>query len=191
MTRFTQLLGMLSERLTAGTIDLEAAALAVAEHVADEFACSWASLWILDGDAEARVMRRLTAYCTATRRRIAAPVVLTGAEFGPYFDAPRRDGCYVCDDVQADPRLQPMLDSHLGPSDIRASLSAVIGVNASTSGILTCSQLGRPRRWLPHEVTLLKRMANEISIRRARRRAAERQARDLLSAMFDAAPASR
>jgi GAF domain-containing protein len=187
MTRYTQLLGTLSERITAGTMDLAAAAVVVAEYVATEFQCSRGSIWLLEGDGEARVMRRLAAYCSATRQPVAAPVVLTGAQFGAYFDALRCDGGYVCHDVLADPKLEPMMRPHLGPEDIRASLSAVIGVNASTSAILTCSQLRQPRRWLPHEVTLLKRIANEISIRRARRRVAEQQAQDLLGALLDTA----
>jgi len=66
-----------------------------------------------------------------------------------------------------------MRDSYLVPHDIRASLDAAIGVNGSTLGVLCCAQQGSTRQWRQQEVRLLKRYADEVSLRRARRRARE------------------
>ena len=101
------------------------------------------------------------------------PAVLVEAEFGPYFDALTADSVYACDDTLADERLAAMRDSYLVPHDIRASLDAAIGVNGSTLGVLCCAQQGSTRQWRQQEIRLLKRYADEVSLRRARRRARE------------------
>ena len=171
MESFVHLLGSLGDALDNGDIDRKDAAVATAQYIAKRMACSRVSVWVLGGEPGGRVMKRLAAYCAEIGEPIPEETVLTDAEFGRYFDALTSVGVYASDDVRSDELLKPMWDNHLAPSGICASLSATIGVNANTWGVLACSQCGVPRHWLPQEIMLIKRMANEISLRRARRHA--------------------
>ena len=47
-----------------------------------------------------------------------------------------------------------------------------------------CTQLGQTRHWTPNEVRLLKRFADAISVRRARRRRREAEAQSLMQRLL-------
>lgn len=173
MKEFQELLGHIGALLDRQAMSLPEATAVLARFIQTEMECSRMTVWALEGTVGQRVMRRIGGFDGVTDQPITGSAVLNDAEFGPYFDALTKGGVYVCDDALADERLAAMRDSYLVPHDIRASLDAAIGVNGSTLGILCCSQQGATRRWSQQEVALLKRYADIISLRRARRRAME------------------
>ncbi len=138
-----------------------------------QLGCSRLSVWALEGEAGQRVMRRIGGFDAATDTPNTGPAVLRDAEFCAYFDALSRKGIYACNDTLADERLAAMRDSYLVPHDIRASLDVAMGVNGNATGVLCCALQGATRHWSQQEVALLKRYADEFSLRRARRRAHE------------------
>lgn len=184
MKAFMELLAHLGVQLDAGTITLQGAALSMSEFVQGQMACSRVSVWLLEGQAGRRQMRRLAGYDGVTRTPITEPVVMHEAEFAAYFDALTKKGLYVCPDTLADPHLAAMRESYLLPRDIRASLDATIGANGATWAVFCCAQQGGTREWTPQELRLLRRFTDAISVRRARRRRREAEALTLMQRLM-------
>jgi GAF domain-containing protein len=184
MKGFPELLSDIGAGLDSGTLSLPGASLRVAEHVQGQLQCSRVSLWAVESQSGPRVMRRLAGFDGASRIPITEPLVIGGPNLDDYFDTLIGQGIYASHDAWADPRLQAMVASYLVPNDIRSSLYAAIGVNGSTWGVLCCTQLGQTRQWTPNEVRLLKRFADAISVRRARRRRREAEAQSLMQRLL-------
>jgi GAF domain-containing protein len=166
--QFYVLLSQLAAELDRGALDELGAMARIAAYVRERLACSRVSFWLLAGQAGSRKMRRVLAQDADGPAQDAA-VVLRDEAFSDYFDVLVRQGCYVCPDILLDSRLSAMRESYLLPHDIRASLGVAVSVNGSAWAILCCAQRGTPRQWHVGEVALVKRMANEISLRRTRR----------------------
>lgn len=185
MKGFAELLAHLGHQLDAGTMTLQGAALSMSEYVQGQMACSRVSVWVLEGVAGRREMRRLAGYDGVTRMPLTEPVVLHEEEFAAYFEALTMKGVYVCPDTLADPHLAAMRESYLVPNHIGASLDATIGVNGSAGGVFCCSQQDATRDWTPQEVRLLRRFTDAISVRRARRRRREAEAATLMQRLMN------
>lgn len=175
MVKFKAFLAHVSADVDCGKLDRLGSIQAVARYIQQRLNCSRVSFWLLEGESGSRVMRRFAAHDASSAESLGGlndeSVVLTDAEFAEYFDALTIQGTYVSHDVMVDPRLAAMRETYLRPHDVRASLDAAISVNGDTWAILCCAQRGEQRTWLSTEVALIKRMANEISLRRARRSA--------------------
>jgi GAF domain-containing protein len=173
MKEFQELLGHIGALLDRQAVSLPEASTILARFIQAEMECSRLTVWALEGTVGQRVMRRIGGFDAVADQPITGPAVLNDAEFGAYFDALTENGVYASEDTFADPQLAAMKDSYLVPHDIRASLDAAIGINGSTLGVLCCAQQGSTRRWSQQEITQLKRYADIVSLRRARRRALE------------------
>ncbi len=184
MKGFSELLAHLSAQLDSGTMTLPSASVSMAEYVLGQLACSRVSVWVLDGAAGRREMRRIAGFDGVTRMPITEPALLSEDEFAAYFDALMKKGVYVCPDALADPHMAAMRASYLMPNQIGASLDATIGVNGGVWGVFCCSQHGAARHWTPQEVRLLRRFADAISVRRARRRQREAEAATLMQRLL-------
>ncbi len=184
MKAFKDLLSRISADLDCGQMAPRGAAEAVVRHVQQQFNCSRASFWLLEGEADARVMRRVAAHdAQSSPGLVAEPAVLTRDEFADYVDFITKQAVFVCHDAFNDEHLSPMRETYLRPNDIHAVLDATISVNGQPWAILCCAQRGAKRRWLPQEVTLIKRIASEISMRRARRGVRELESTSLAQAL--------
>jgi GAF domain-containing protein len=184
MQGFPELLADLSARLDAEAVTLQVASTAMAEYVQGQLACSRVSVWGLEGEVGQRVMRRIAGFDGVSHTAITEAAELHEQEFAAYFDALTEKGVYVCPDAMTDPHLAAMRDTYLVPNGIGASLDATIGVNGSTWGVYCCAQQGATRQWTPQEVRLLRRFADAISVRRARRRQREAQAVTLMQRLL-------
>lgn len=185
MKGFSELLVHVGVQLDAGTLTLQGAALSMAEYAQGQIGCSRVSMWVLDGVAGQREMRRVAGFDGVTRAPITEPALLHEEEFAAYFDALTRKGVYVCPDTLADPCMAAMRASYLEPNHIGASVGATIGVNGSVWGVFCCSQQGATRDWTPQEVCLLRRVADAISVRRARRQLREAEATTLAQRLMN------
>lgn len=114
-------------------------------------------------------MQRVGGFDALAGRALEAPAALADAEFADYFDALTRRAVYVSEDTLADARLAAMRETYLLPQGVGALLDAAVGVNGSSWGVLCCEHRGGSRRWTAFEVGLVKRMADGIALRSARR----------------------
>lgn len=149
MNGFLELLAQLSTALTEGRLTPAEAAAQVVRFLPARMACERASLWVFEADGEQRTMRQAAGSDAVTG------VPLTGAELDAYLAALSARGIYV------------------GGGGGENTLHASMGVNGTPWGVLCCTRLGTERPWLPAEITLLKRFAHAIALRRARRRFSE------------------
>jgi len=184
MKGFSELLGDIGALLDNGALSMQGASLRVAEHIQGQLGCSRVSIWALESDAGGRAMCRLAGFNGHNGTPITEPLVLGDEHLEEYFQTLTNNGIYASDDTWSDPRLQGMKAGYLVPNDIRSALYAAVGVNGSTWGVLCCTQLGETRAWTPHEVRLLKRFADAISVRRARRRRREAEATSLMQRLL-------
>ena len=184
MKAFSELLGHLSALLDNETITPQAAALRMAQYIQGRIACSRVSVWAVEGDAGERCMRRIAGFDADTQAALTEPAALGVDQFAGCLSALTTQGVYICPDALADPHMAAMKDSYLLPNDIRASLDAAVSVNGDIWGMVCCAQKGAPRDWSPHEVRLVKRFADEISLRRARRRRREADATSVMRSLM-------
>jgi GAF domain-containing protein len=170
MTQGVQALaGHISALLDHDAISLAEAAAIMAKFVQGQLGCSWVSIWVFAPSERGRVMRHLAGYDAVTPATVTKWPELAESECPAYFGALRSQGAYVCNDCLADERLAPMRERYLIPHAIRASMDATIGFNGTARGVIRCGQRGATREWTPQDITLIKRVAAEISMRRARR----------------------
>jgi GAF domain-containing protein len=182
MKGFTELLAHLGAQLDAEAMTLQGAALSMSGYIQRQIACTRVSVWMIEGEGDARHMWRI-AGCDGGQP-ISEPAVLRNEEFAEYFDVLTSKGLYASPDALADPHLAAMRESYLVPNDIRASLDVTIGVNGTTWAVYCCAQRGETRQWTPQEMRLLKRFADAISVRRARRRRREADATSLMERLL-------
>lgn len=185
MKGFQELLAHVSTQLDIGVMTRESSSVVVAEYILRQLACTRVSVWVLEGEAGERTMKRIAGFDGVRGAAITEPAVLREAQFAAYFDALTSKGVYACPDVAKDPNMAALLASYLAPNGIGSSLDVTIGVNGNTWGVFCCAQEGS-REWTPQEMRLLKRFADAISVRRARRRRREADAAALMQRLLEA-----
>jgi len=162
----------LTQEIDAGRLTDVDAAIKVAEYIQKTLKCSHVTFWrFVVEDAGRRVIRRMAGYDGVAEVAFTDPLEIPESD-GGYFDALAKAGCYVCADTFADPHLASAMHTILLPFNIHALLSASYGSNGEVWGVITCTDQVA-RKWLPSEVTALRKCAAEISVRRARRRERE------------------
>lgn len=184
MIEFVRYMDDVSRALDERRVEPREDAFKVADFARQALQCARASYWVLEGAAGARTMRRV-AYSDSDPTRAGSPyepVVMREAEFGAYFDHLLRDGLYACNDVHLDARMAAMRD-YLQPTGIRASIDAAETANGDVFGILCCSERGHPREWSSADKLTIRKIAAEVSLRRARRRLREQRERAILDAI--------
>lgn len=184
MKAFSELLAQLGALLDSETLTPQGAALRMAEYIQQRMACSRVSVWVMEGECGGRSMRRIAGFDADTHAALTEPTALGVEQFAGYLGALTSQGVYVCSDALADPHMAAMKDSYLLPNGIRASLDAAVSVNGDIWGMVCCAQKGAPRDWSPQEVRLVKRFADEISLRRARRRRREADATSVMRSLM-------
>ncbi len=140
----------------------------VARFIQTQLACTRVNFWSLHGAPGGRSMRRVIGYDSASDRVLTEPIELQETN-GAFFDALLRDGCYMCADTAADANLALIFPTYLKPTNAGAMLVAAFGINGRTLGFIACVH-SSPRKWLPAEITAVRKCAAEVSIHRARRR---------------------
>ncbi len=153
--------------IDAGRVTETEASLKACEFIQKALKCATVSMWDVAGPPGSRVMHRAAGFDGVRGVGGAKPASFP-ERGGDYFNVLVRDGCYIASDTLADRSLEPIREPMLIPYNIRSLLSASFGSNGEVSGIITCTD-AKVRKWLPAEVTALRRCAAEVSLRRARR----------------------
>jgi GAF domain-containing protein len=159
----------MTHEVDAGRLTEVEAAVKVSEYIQKTLKCATVSFWGVYGTVGERVMRRVAGYDGVRGAAVTTPIEAPEAG-GTYFGTLARPGCFVSADTFADPNLAGAVDTMLAPLEIRSLLSTAWGSNGEVWGVIACTDRV-VRRWLPAEVTALRKCASEISMRRARRRA--------------------
>lgn len=168
MHNFHHLMRDWMREVDAGRLSEVDATGRVAAFIHSKLHCTRVNFWSLEGEVGNRAMRRIAGYDGPTGQVVTAPLVLHETN-GAFFAALLQDGCYVCADTSTDPRLAIIYGSYLQPTSAQAMLVAAFGVNGHTQGLISCVH-AEPRKWLPAEITALRKCAAEVSLRQARRR---------------------
>lgn len=163
----------LSHEVDEGRLTEVDAAVKVSEYIQKALKCATVSFWGVYGVVGERVMRRVAGYDGLKSVAVTTPLEAPEAG-GAYFGTLVRSGCYVCADTFSDPNFAAVLETMLVPFNIRSLLSTSWGSNGEIWGVISCTD-NVVRKWLPSEVTALRKCASEISVRRARRRARQQE----------------
>jgi hypothetical protein len=169
---FRRFMSDMTHEMESGRVTETEANLKVCEFIQNALRCATVSIWDVSGSPGSRVMRRAAGFDGVRGVGGSKPAVFP-ERGGGYFNVLVRDGCYIASDTWSDPSLEPIREPMLVPYNIRSLLSAGFGSNGEVTGIITCTDT-MVRKWLPAEVTALRRCAAEVSLRRARRDARHR-----------------
>jgi GAF domain-containing protein len=160
----------LSHQVDAGRLTLAEVAEAEAKHIQSKIRCRRVTMWTVAGAPGQRVLQHLATFDAAHGAVVTTPLEVE--EGRKYFNALVGKGFCACADTFVDPVFAAIKQCFLEPRQIRALMSAYIGINGIPWGTITCLH-DEPRQWRPLEIAALKRFATEISIRHARRRRRE------------------
>lgn len=179
MNDMEDFLNGITAALDAGEIDVAEAAQRTVRYVQLQIGCDMVACWVLLGEAPERSARRIAFVDVDDPDAHLKPVELNPAQCADYLDLISTGGLFMSTDAQHDPFLAPMRELYLVPCGIRSTMCVTIAVNGESTSVISCSQRSTARVWTAAEVATMQRLAAQISLRRARRRARERVAASL------------
>ena len=175
--------------IDAGDIDVVSAAQRTVRYVQSQLGCDLVSYWVLQGETGARSARRIACADVDDPAAHLEQMVLEQDQCADYLELIATGGLFVSSDAQHDPHLAAMRDDYLIPGRIQSTMCVTIAVNGESTSVISCSQRSSMRVWTAAEITKMQRLAAQISLRRARRRSAERTVAAMSEAMdLSAAP---
>ncbi|HEY4081203.1 MAG TPA: GAF domain-containing protein [Burkholderiaceae bacterium] len=172
MNDVEEFLNSITTALDAHDIDVVEAAQRTAQYIQSDIGCDVVGFWILQGASGARCARRMACVDVDNPEAHLVPMELGQAECADYFELIANGGLLVSADAQNDPHLAAMREGYLIPEGIKATLCVTIAVNGESISVINCAQRST-RAWTAAEVARMQRLAAQISLRRARRRARE------------------
>ena len=175
MNDMEDFLNSITTALDAGEIDIGEAAQRTVRYAQLHIGCDVVSYWLLEGDPAARCARRIACVDVDDPEAHLRPLVLDQSQCTEYLDLIANGGLFMSSDAQRDPYLAAMRDEYLIPNCIQATMCVTVAVNGGSTSVISCSQRSSTRVWTPAEVAKMQRLAAQISLRRARRRARERR----------------
>lgn len=173
MNDLEEFLNGITTALDVNGIDVVEAAQRTAQYVQSNMGCDVVSFWLLQGAPGARSARRMACVDVDNPDAHLVPMELGQAECADYFELIANGGLFVSADAQNDPHLAAMREAYLVPEGIKASLCVTIAVNGESISVINCSQRRSTRAWTAGEIAKMQRLASQIALRRARRRARE------------------
>ncbi|HRE17795.1 MAG TPA: GAF domain-containing protein [Rhodocyclaceae bacterium] len=152
-------------RLSQGEVFRGGSLDAVLSHLAEQAASlsgvERAGIWAFN--AEHTELRCLELY-TLSRHRHSAGEMMQTAHHGAYFDAMRRDGSVVADDVYTHPATGSFADVYLLRHGITAMLDTAIYVRGELQGILCLEQVGMRQPWSALHRVFAQAVANLMTL---------------------------
>ena len=142
--------------------NLDQALKYITEYIATSVAVERASIWQIEGAAEARKLTCLDLY-----RRSAAEhrnsLQLAASRYPAYFDALDQGRIIDAHDAGNDIRTREFRESYLRPLGIGAMLDATLRRAGATCGVVCVEHVGGPRLWSDQEQTFLLAVADLVS----------------------------
>lgn len=138
---------------------------AVLSHLAEQAArlagVERAGIWAFN--ASHAELRCLELYTLSKQRHSAGEMIVT-EHYPAYFDALRRDGSVVADDVYGHPAMLGFSDSYLLRHGITATLDTAIYVRGELQGVLCLEQVGMRQPWSALHRLFAQAVANLVTL---------------------------
>ncbi|MCR5868086.1 GAF domain-containing protein [Aquincola sp. J276] len=160
-------LRQLSFELGSGSRELAGHLDAIADLLKVSLDCSRVTLWLLQRRHPERTLD-CTAFSSHSRTLKVSRCALPQPAVQAYLDALLASGLLAVEDVRQAPALAALDAAYCRPEGVVATLDAAFVVNGQAVGVACCEQIGQPRRWLPEEAAVLRRVAQAVTLDLAR-----------------------
>ena len=143
-------------------VDTDAFLRDLASALADELGCARFGIRLV---MDTRLGRTLKTVVLLDKTIGGTPHVpdIIGDEVDDYLSMVTRCGGIVATDVASEPRIPALVRDGFAQCDVRSLLDVAISVNGLIYGTMGCEHVGRTVRWSPHQVELLRRLANKAA----------------------------
>lgn len=125
--------------------------------LAEEMGCSRASLWVY-GDPLLRDSIECVSLYDRTDRAWSSGTVLREEDFGPYFEAMRRDNLIVAGDACRHETTNCFNEIYFGPLGIVSLLDVGIQIAGHPWGLFCCENTTELLHWTPEHVEYLRQV---------------------------------
>lgn len=147
----------LSKRLMDGAIQPDDFYQALTQTLTEEMACARASLWRYPDPLMQDSIECLSLY-DKTDAQWSSGTVLKEEDFGPYFDAMRRDGLIVAADARNNPITDCFTEIYFAPLGIYSLLDVGINIGGAPFGLFCCENTTDVLEWTPEHVEYLRQV---------------------------------
>ncbi|MBB5203698.1 GAF domain-containing protein [Inhella inkyongensis] len=147
----------LAKQLMDGQVDAAQFYQSLTQALAEEMDCSRASLWIYP-DAELRDRIECLQLYDRTDAQWSAGTVLREDDFGPYFEAMRRDNLIHAGAAREHPSTACFTEAYFGPLNIYSLLDVGIQIGGQPWGLFCCENTSFELHWTPAHVDYLRQV---------------------------------
>lgn len=144
----------LATHLMNGHLSPEAFYQGLTQTIAHSVGCSRASIWKY-GSALQDTAICMDLYDSGDGKHHTG-AVLHEDDFGPYFEAMRRDGVIVAPQARSHPATDCFNDLYFEPHGIHSLLDVGIQVGGNAWGLFCCEQVTFEKEWTPAHVDFLR-----------------------------------
>ncbi|MFY7855782.1 MAG: GAF domain-containing protein [Rubrivivax sp.] len=158
-----------AKRLMDGSVDAQQFYQDLTLVLAEESGATRASLWIYPNPLLCDSIECLSLY-DRTDKAWSQGAVLTESDFGPYFEAMRRDKMIVAGDARNHPVTACFNEVYFGPLGIVSLLDVGISVSGEPFGLFCCENTTDLLHWTPEHVEYLRQVGTLLgfALRKAR-----------------------
>jgi GAF domain-containing protein len=159
----------IAKRLMDGSVDAQQFYQDLTLVLAEESGATRASLWIYPNPLLCDSIECLSLY-DRTDKAWSQGAVLTESDFGPYFEAMRRDNMIVAGDARNNPVTSCFNEIYFGPLGIVSLLDVGIHVAGEPFGLFCCENTTDLLHWTPEHVEYLRQVGTLLgfALRKAR-----------------------
>jgi GAF domain-containing protein len=147
----------LSKRLMDGALQTEAFYQELTRTLAEEMGSTRASLWVYPDPVLRDAIQCLSLY-DRTEGGWSAGTVLKEEDFGPYFEAMRRDNLIVASDARAHETTNCFNEIYFEPLGIYSLLDVGINIGGEPFGLFCCENTTDVLDWTPPHIEYLRQV---------------------------------
>lgn len=145
---------VLATSLMNGSMAPDAFFKGLTEAIVSSLHCSRASLWRYNSALQDKVTC-LDLYDAADKAHHAG-VELSENDFGPYFEAMRKDNMIIASDARQHPATSCFNELYFEPNGIYSLLDVGINVGGTPFGLFCCEQVTFIKEWTQEDAEFLR-----------------------------------
>ena len=146
-----------AKRFMDGTSTAEAFYKEITQTLAEESGCTRASLWVYPDPLLRDSIRCLSLY-DRTDAAWSEGAVLADADFGPYFEAMRRDNLIVASEARVHPTTSCFTEAYFEPLGIYSLLDVGINIGGEPFGLFCCENTTDVLHWTAEHTEYLRQV---------------------------------
>ncbi len=146
---------VLSKQVMDGSLTAEAFYQALTRTLVEEIGCTRASLWIYPNPLMRDSIECLSLY-DRTDAQWGAGTVLKEEDFGPYFEAMRRDNMIVASDARNLAVTSCFNEIYFAPLGIYSLLDVGINISGEPFGLFCCENTTDVMQWTDEQMEYLR-----------------------------------